>query len=157
MSDALLYNIAVDTLVTICGLVLIAVALWVIDRYWLVWDWWPLIGPDWRAERHDRKQLASVRRQWEEIAEAAQSMTETAVAGGMPPEGVEIWEGDDDAWDNAWADRLHAMNAELHAVPDPGRFGDLTRPVAQLTHYEVEAVIVQLGRADWLPEHRVAA
>lgn len=48
--------------------------------------------------------------------------------------------------------------AELHTINQLGKFGDLTRPVKDLTHYEVEAVISLLGDPWWVPERwRVAA
>lgn len=67
----------------------------------------------------------------------------------VPPPAYEDWSAGhasqgEPSLDDAWAEELHRINGL-------GKMGDLTRPIAHQTHYEVEAVIRQLGHADWLP------
>lgn len=169
-----------DVFMIACGLVVVVgVCGLLVDRYWLVVDWWPLVGWEWRAERHDRKQLERSQR---ELHQVLREGIEQAQRGETVEREDYSQYADDpdepdwgDHWDESrdWADELHAINQELHSLPGPadgdpgnpprslvggraGEFGDLTRPVHELTHYEVEAVIRQLGHADWLPQ-RLAA
>lgn len=153
-----------DVLAVICAVVVVGgVWAFVIGRYWLVWEWWPLVGPDWRAER------------------ATPRPAPHQPGSPMYPPGSPFYDPDEEFCedchtlctedrpcvccyvdnqereDTDWADQLHAINTELHGY-GPGVVVDLaTRrhlydlPIAELTHYEVEAVIAELGVADWLP------
>ena len=118
-----------------------------VDRYLLAVWWWPLVGTEWRAERAWNRECAQIDLPGPGRDSSPHSDDGLVnQPGSTPGRATGTWAGEPDG-DDAWVEQLHVINLDAHR----------DRPVALLTHYEVEAVIRDLGVPEWVPQRLRAA